>query len=189
MSQYHLELAVKELEKLNRKVGDLAEVVAEIRGRICGTDETFGGGGADQNSTEPEPKKSRKYYRTKLPQLIEEGVISVGTQIVSTDRQYPCEAEIADKDGTVQILRFGKDRAGGWKHEVAGIPRYRYGSLSAAIGYKADLGSATENRLNGWQFWALKDDPSTTMADVRAAHDNGSAPETQPPMTNLSENI
>ena len=112
----------------------------------------------------PPPTKSGE-----LAAMIEAGVVQVGTRLVSKSKKYPCEAEIADANGYIQVLRYGKDEHGNWQHELSDDPKYRYKSLSGATKVIVEFGGAN-NDADGWRFWRLADDPKISMGNLRDQH-------------------
>lgn len=119
------------------------------------------------------PKRTRgtpKFSSVTLADLISAGRISVGTKLVSKHQKYPCEAEIADRQGSIQVLRYGKDDQGKWLHELSGDSAFRFPTPSGATSIIVTFGDANSD-ANGWTFWMLKSQPTKSLRDIRTEHE------------------
>ena len=131
------------------------------------------------NSTKVEsrkPKRTRgtpKFSSVTLAELIGAGRINVGTKLVSRHKRYPCEAEIADRQGNIQVLRYGKDDQGNWLHDLSENPDFSFPTPSGATSIIVIFGDANSD-ANGWTFWMLKSQPTKSLKDIRTEHEMSS---------------
>jgi len=115
-------------------------------------------------------KKSPRISSVVLADLIEASYIQIGTKIVSTSKKHPCEARIVDAQGSIQVLRYGRDAFGNWEHELSDNPAYRYSTLSAATNPVVEFGGV-QNTAGGWEFWKLADAPGIILKDIREQYE------------------
>lgn len=118
------------------------------------------------------PTRSPQISSVKLSDLIQSSYVQIGTKIVSTSKKHPCEARIVDAQGSIQVLRYGKDTFGNWEHELSNDPAHRYSTLSAATNPVVEFGGV-KNTAGGWEFWKLADPPGTILKDIREKYERG----------------
>ena len=117
----------------------------------------------------PSSPKRPSAKRGELAAMIQAGVVQVGTKLVNKGKKHACEAEIVDAAGHIQVLRYGKDEHGNWKHELADNPKYRFKSLNGSTQAIVDL-SDRKAGIDGWEFWRLADDPTVSMKQLKGRH-------------------
>jgi len=116
------------------------------------------------------PRRSPQISSVKLSDLIQSSYVQIGTKIVSTSKKHPCEARIVDAQGSIQVLRYGKDTFGNWEHELSNDPAHRYSTLSAATNPVVEFGGV-KNTAGGWEFWKLADAPGIILKDIREQYE------------------
>jgi len=130
------------------------------------TNQNSGGENKKDENGEDESGEAESGKAVTVADLIQVGLIKVGEELVSKSNKYPCEAKIVDKEGNIQVLRYGKDDKGEWKHNLSEDPAYNYKTLSGATKVIMIFGEA-KNHADGWRFWRLAKDPKVKMKDIR----------------------
>lgn len=99
-----------------------------------------------------------------LANLIEGGLIKVGTRLVAKSGKHLREAKIYDRSGKIQLLRYGMD--GNWVQDLSYSAPIICDSLNQAKNLKGTKDEMVV-KFGAWTFWVLESDPTTSMEDLR----------------------
>ena len=106
-------------------------------------------------------KKSPTRYKETVSDLLAAGLLQVGEVLESSrkNRAQQAEAEIADTQGNIRLLRYTQDDNGNWINSTSKICE----SPSEAAG-EAGIPSP-----NGWDFW-IASSSGKTLSELRAEY-------------------
>lgn len=106
-------------------------------------------------------KKSPIRYKETVSDLLTAGLLQVG-EVLESSRKNPAqqaEAEIADTQGNIRLLRYAQDNNGNWIYSTSKVCE----SPSEAAG-EARIPSP-----NGWDFWVASSS-GKTLSELRAEY-------------------